>query len=191
VSRATANTATQSLNLKVLLIGSGASDPTTAAWAAAMTSEGVAYTEVDTTGSAPSETVALPALTTGTVGNFDGVVIADSPTGFAAGQLSALDTYESSFGVRQIDGYTYPDPALGVTEASAVALDGTTANLTAAGLAALPGLAGSVFFSTGTYGYPSTVTAGAPFTPWLENASGQVLAGVYLHPSTDPQANVS
>jgi hypothetical protein len=191
VSRATASTTSASVDLKVLLIGTGSSDPTTAAWAAAMTSEGVAYTEVDATGASPSESVLLPALTTGSVGNFDGVVIADSPTGFAAGQLSALDTYESSFGVRQIDGYTYPDPALGVTDASVGALDGTTANLTAAGLAALPGLAGSVFFSTGAYGYPSTVTAGAPFTPWLQNASGQVLAGVYLHPSTDPQANVS
>src|ERR1039458_3047728 len=84
----------------------------------------------------------------------------------------------------------YPSPALGLTDASSGALTGT-AQLTAAGLAALPGLKGTVPFDTGTYGYTSTIGAGAPLTPWLENAAGQVLAGVYQHPSTDPQAGVA
>src|SRR5664280_2559696 len=114
-------------------------------------------------------------------------VVAGSPSAFAVGQLSALDTYESSYGVRQVDGYMYPSPALGLTAASGGALTGT-AQLTPAGLAALPGLKGTVPFDAGTYGYPSTIGAGAPLTPWLENAAGQVLAGVYQHPSTDPQA---
>src|SRR5664280_776067 len=174
------------LNLKVLLIGTGSSDPTTAAWQSALSSEGVAYTSVTASGG----TVSLPALTTGSVGNFNGVVLADSPSAFAVGQLSALDTYESSYGVRQVDGYMYPSPALGLTAASGGALTGT-AQLTPAGLAALPGLKGTVPFDTGTYGYPSTIGAGAPLTPWLENAAGQVLAGVYQHPSTDPQAGVA
>ena len=71
------------------------------------------YTEVDATGTLRSETVTLPALSSGTTGNFNGVVIADSPADFAAGQLTALDTYESTFGVRQVDGYMYPDPVPG------------------------------------------------------------------------------
>src|ERR1035441_6848938 len=96
------------LNLNVLLIGTGSSDPTTAAWQSALSSEGVAYTSVTASGSYGAETVTLPALTTGSVGNFNGVVLADSPTAFAAGQLSALFSYESSYGVRQIDGYMYP-----------------------------------------------------------------------------------
>ena len=48
------------LDLKVLLIGEGTSptgqnstDVTTAAWESALTNEGVPYTEVDATGSAP------------------------------------------------------------------------------------------------------------------------------------------
>ena len=114
------------LDLKILLIGNGHSDVTTAAWAAALTSEGVPFTEVDATGTAPGQDVTLPALSSGTTGNYNGVVIADSPTDFAAGQLTALDTYESTFGVRQVDGYMYPSPALGVTEATGGALDGTT-----------------------------------------------------------------
>src|SRR5664280_282678 len=108
VARSAAAATPVQLNLNVLLIGTGSSDPTTAAWQSALSSEGVAYTSVTASGSFGAETVALPALTTGSVGNFNGVVLADSPSAFAVGQLSALDTYESSYGVRQVDGYMYP-----------------------------------------------------------------------------------
>jgi Putative Ig domain len=179
------------LGLKVLLIGDGSTDVTTAAWDAALTSEGVPYTEVDATGAAGSETVTLPALSSGTTGNYNGVVIADSPTDFAAGQLTALDSYESTFGVRQVDGYMYPDPSLGVTEATGGALDGTTGTLTAAGLAAFPELKGPIPFDTGSYGYAGTVDTGAPYTPFLTNSAGDAMAGVYQHPSSDAQAGVA
>ena len=191
------------LDLKVLLIGEGTSangenstDVTTAAWESALTNEGVPYTEVDAIGSAPDETVTLPTLSSGGTGYYNAVVIADSPTDYAAGQLSALDTYESTFGVRQVDGYMFPNPALGVTyETGAGPLDGTTATLTSAGLAAFPELKGPVTFSTGTYGYPAAVNSGAPYTPLLENSTAGVLAGVYQHPTdaspADPQAGVS
>jgi hypothetical protein len=179
------------LSLNVLLIGTGSSDPTTAAWQSALTSEGVAFTEVTASGAYGSETVTLPALTTGTAGNFNGVVIADSPFAIAAGQLTALDAYESTYQVRQIDGYSYPSPLLGQTDVSGGALDGTTGTVTAAGLLGMPQLKGSIPFDTGSYGYPATADAGAPFTPWITNAAGQVLAGVYQHPSSDPQVGVS
>jgi hypothetical protein len=179
------------LNLKILLIGSGSADVTTAAWEAALKSEGVAYDEVTATGAYGSETVTLPALSSGTTGNYNGAVIADSPDGFAAGQLSALDTYESTFGVRQVDGYMYPAPALGVTDLTGGPLDGTTGTLTSAGLAAFPELKGPIPFDTGSYGYTGTVTAGAPYTSFLNNSAGDTMAGVYQHPSTDPQAGVS
>ncbi len=175
------------LDLKVLLIGNGSTDPTTAAWAAALTTEGVPYTEVDAAGAAPSQTVALPTLSSGTTGNFNGVVIADSPTDFATGQLTALDTYESTFGVRQVDGYMFPDPNLGVTDLTYGYLDGTSATLTPAGLAALPELNGPVPFGTGpvatdvtttvttttTDGYPASVDAGAPYTPSWRTPPGR------------------
>ena len=171
--------------------GEGSTDPTTGAWESALTSEGVPYTEVDAAGTAGSQTITLPTLSSGTTGYYNGVVIADAPADFASGQLTALDTYESTFGVRQVDGYVYPTSALGQTDVSGGALDGTTATLTSAGLAAFPELKGPVTFSTGTYGYPATVNSGAPYTPLLDNSAGDVLAGVYQHPSTDPQAGVS
>ncbi len=179
------------LDMNVLLVGTGPSDPTTAAWQSALSSEGVTYTLATASGPYGGETVALPTLTTGSAGRFDGVVIADSPTAFATGQLSALDSYESTFGVRQVDGYMYPSPFLGLTDVSAGSLDNVTAQVTPAGLAALPGLPATVPFDAGSYGYPSSVNAGAPFTPWLENAAGEVLAGVYQHPAWDSQGGVS
>jgi hypothetical protein len=187
-TEAEAATGAPTLDLKILLIGNGAADPTTAAWAATLTDEGVPYTEVDASGAAGSQTVALPTLSSAATGYFNGVVIADSPADFAAGQLSALDTYESTFGVRQVDGYVYPSSTLGLTAVGGGALDGSTGQLSSAGLAALPELAGPVPFDTGTYGYPATAVAGAPVTPLLTNAAGNILASVYQHPTGDPQA---
>jgi hypothetical protein len=195
---AEAATAPPALNLNVLLIGTGSTDPTTAAWESALTSEGVAYTEATATGTYGAETVTLPTLTDGTTGNFNGVVIADSPAAFASGQLTALFSYESTYGIRQLDGYTAPYTGIGENNSSTTAvLDGTNGSLTAAGLAGLPGLAGTVPFAAGTStapatsGYPATVATGAPFTPWLDSSTGAVLAGVYQHPTTDPQSGVS
>jgi hypothetical protein len=188
------------LDLKVLLVGDGASDPTTAAWVSALASEGVPYTEVDATGATAtagtttatgSWTVTLPALSSGTTGFFNGVVIADDPADYAAGQLSALDTYESTFGVDQVDGFVFPTPSLGQTDVTSSALDGTTGALTTAGLATFPALAGPVPFATGTFGYGATANSGAPYTPLVTNSAGDALAGIYHHPSTDAQAGVS
>src|SRR5262249_55510902 len=127
----------------------------------------------DASGSPPSETVTLPTLSNGSTGNYNGVVIADSPTDYAAGQLTALDAYESAFGVRQVDGYMFPNPNLGVTfNGASGALDGTTGALTAAGQAAFPELKGAIPFDKGSFGYGSTVNSGAPFTPLITDATG-------------------
>jgi hypothetical protein len=192
VTRTAGAAAPPTLSLNVLLIGNGNSDPTTAAWQSALTSEGVTYTNATAVGTTyGAETINLPALTTGSLGNFNAVVIAGSPDEFTPGQLSALDAYESANQVRQLDGYAYPDPALGQTASTSGALDGTTATLTAAGLAGLPNLKGPIPFSTGTYGTSATFTVGSAFTAWLDSSNGSVLAGVYQHPSGDPQAGVS
>jgi len=186
-----------SVSLKVLLIGSGSSDPATVAWESALTTDGVPYTEVTATNTATlgSWDAALPALTTGTLGNYDAVVIADSPSDFAAGQLSALDTYEGQYGVRQLDGYVTGFPAItpsqGFTnDATGAAITATSESLTTAGTAALPGLAGVVPFDTGSYAYPATVTNATAFTSWLTYGGATSLGGVYQHPATDAQKNV-
>jgi hypothetical protein len=189
--RGAATAAPPTLDLKVLLIGEGSSDVPTAAWQSGLSGEGVHYTLVTASGTAPAQMLTLPALSSGSTGYYNGVIIADDPADFASGQLSALDAYESAFGVRQVDGYVYPTSVLGLTEASGGALDGTTGTLTSAGLAAFPELKGSVPFDTGTYGFGATVNSGAPFTPFVTDSAGHVLAGVYQHPGTDPQAGVA
>jgi hypothetical protein len=68
-------------------------------------------------------------------------------------------------------------------------LDNTTGTITAAGLAAMPALTGTIPFDIGTYGVEATATS-ASFVPWITNTTG-VLAGVYNHPNTDAQGNVS
>lgn len=178
------------LDLKILLIGSGQGDPTTEAWQNALDTEGVAYSLATATGDVGSETVSLPTLSSGAHGYYNGVVFADSPAWFSSGQLTALDSYESSFGVRQVDGYVYPSASVGLTAAGSGAMSGT-AQLTTSGLAALPELKGPVPFEAGAYGYPATPVSGAPVTPWIQNAAGQTLAAVYQHPATDAQAGVA
>ncbi|CAM5496948.1 hypothetical protein SXANM310S_03535 [Streptomyces xanthochromogenes] len=178
------------LDLKVLLIGGGPGDPTTLAWQNALDTEGVAYSVVNASGDVGSETVSLPTLSSGTHGYYNGVVFADSPAWFSSGQLTALDGYESSFGVRQVDGYVYPSASVGLTPVGSGAMSGT-AQLTSSGLTALPQLKGPVPFEAGSYGYPATPVSGAPVTPWLRNAAGQTLAAVYQHPTTDAQSGVA
>jgi hypothetical protein len=192
--------AAEALDLRVLLIGNSSQDVTTAAWESALTSEGVPYTEVNVGGASPttttsaatgSWTITLPALSNGTKGFYNGVVIADSPANFVAGALTPLVSYESSFGVRQVDGSMFPSPALGAVDATAGALDGTVGTLTAAGLVAFPELKGPVPFALGTWGYGATTVAGSPFTPIMNDSAGNALAGVYQHPAGDAQAGVT
>ena len=174
---AQALTTGQTVDLRVLLIGGlggKATDPTTAAWAAGLSSQGVAYTEVDGTGTAGSLNVALPALTSSaTHGLYNAVVFAGKPGDFDSSNnsslLNPLFTYESTFGIRQLDGNFVPPAggALGLTTptgdpSTGAGLGGTTPTLNTAGLAVFPALAGPVPFDTGVFGAPDTVATGSP-----------------------------
>jgi len=202
----------QTVDLRVLLIGGAggaAADPPTAAWAAGLASQGVAFTEVDATGGIPAETVTLPTLTSSAShGLYNGVVFAGKPSDFAAGQLTNLFTYESTFGIRQLDGNFVPGyPVAGtlglnsVTDAQTGAgISSSTATLTAAGLTTFAALNGPVPIDVGVFGSPGTVASplptGATETPLLNDASGNVLIGVYQHPTaaqapSDLQAGVA
>src|SRR5664280_2404021 len=78
------------LDLRVLLIGQPGGDPTTQAWQAQLSSEGVPYTLAAAQGTPGSQTVALPNLTDpsdSTHGLFNGVVIASSVYNFAWGPV--------------------------------------------------------------------------------------------------------
>ena len=87
------------LNLKVLLIGQ-VDSTTTAAWQSALASEGVPFDVVIAGGGGSSLT--LPTLSVGNVGHYNGVVIADSPTGYAAGVLDPVFAYEKALEIKYL-----------------------------------------------------------------------------------------
>ncbi|HXW33222.1 MAG TPA: putative Ig domain-containing protein [Acidimicrobiales bacterium] len=177
------------LDLRVLLIGLSNNDPVTQAWENELTAEGVPYTLTLPQGSSLS----LPQLTNPddpNEGLYDGVVLIPSTYQFSWGTLGPLWSYESEFGVRQIDGYVYPAPALqgiGYDPLASTDLSQTTPTLTAAGLSAFPALAGPVPLDASTYGYPSTVQAsnGDVVTPLLDDSDGDTLIAVDQHPTPD------
>ncbi len=181
------------LNLKILLIGEGSADVTTAAWEAALTGEGVPYTEVTASGTAPNETVTLPTLSSGNTGNYNGVVIADSPDRLrrrgssprwtATSPRSASARSTATCTRRQRWASPTPRPA---------PLDGTTGHADRGRADRLPAAQGP---------HPvrhRQLTATAPrWTPGRRSRRssptppGTSLAGVYQHPSGDPQAGVA
>ena len=201
----------QTVDLRVLLIGGtgGATDPTTAAWATGLDQSGRrVHREVDATGTLGSETVTLPALTSSaTHGLYNGVVLAGKP-----GRLRGRPAHRALHlrvdlrdppDRRQLVPERHPRPELGHRRPERrTAISGTHGH-------AHRGRPGSPCsrrwwvrcpFDTGTFGSPGTVASplptGATETPLLKDASGNVLIGVFQHPTdaaapSDPQAGIA
>jgi len=129
-------TSTQRLDLRALVITqSGAI--TVDALATAMDAEGVAYTKVDLSAAGrPTIDAAFlsDTLATGPRGKFNAVFVPWFNT-LGADEKAALATYESTFGVRQVDVFSFPNASVGLTYAWDGSLDGMTATVTPAGLA--------------------------------------------------------
>lgn len=129
---------------------------------------------------------------------FNGVVLpSEAPSGLSAAEQSALASFEQQFGVRQVDGFVYPTPAVGLNYPSfAGPLDGVTTAVSAAGRGdAFRYLRGPVTFEDNdpavdeSYGYlttplPDDPATGAHFEPYLTatipgTTTQGTLAGVY------------
>jgi hypothetical protein len=187
----------QRVDLRVLLIGQPGGDPTTQSWESALTKEGVPYTLEAVAGPAGSFTFTTPTLVDpadGTHGLYNGVVLTTSFYNFSWGELWTVFQYERDFGIRQIDGYTYPGPPAGVALAPSGCADlsGTTPTLTSAGQALFPALKGPVPMDTGTYGCRAvpgpglwTADGGDTTTPLLTDGAGNTLMALDVHPNPD------
>lgn len=198
-----AATTAQRIDLRVLVVDDGG--PATAAIMNEMDIAGTPYTVVKLSDS--NRPTINAAFLSGTAngqaeGRFQAVVLPNNAP-FAAGsaEMAALTGYEQTFGVRQVDAYTYAQPAVGLNYAANPgyigSLDGTTGTVTAAGLAgAFRYLKGTLPFEdndpsvTESYGYLATPlatqAAGATFTPLATapipgSSSPGVLAGEYDH----------
>jgi hypothetical protein len=190
----------QRVDLRVLVMSDGS--PTVEAIAAELASEGVPFTKVSLADSSRptidasflSDTVA-----TGPRAKFESVVLPnDNPTGLSAAEMTALSQFETTFGVRQVDSFTWPSANVGLTTVTtngfAGTLDGMTARVTTAGKKSpFSYLAGPVPIDNNdpnvseSYGYiavPATLPAGQSFTTMIDapipnTTSRGSLVGVY------------
>ena len=185
------------VDLRVLVVDDGGS--AVGAIVAQLRSTGIPYTTVDLNDSA------RPALTAGflsdTVGGrprakFQGVVLPnEAPFGAGSAEQTALETFERTFGVPQVDAYTWAHPGVGLDYTSeggwAGSLDGREAAVTAAGKSSAFGyLDGTFAFEDNSpavqesYGYVARPRTG--FTSYVDlpvpEGSGRgSLVGEYAH----------
>jgi hypothetical protein len=206
----------QRLDLKILVIGAAAGDPTTDAWTTELGRQGIPHAIVR-----PGQP--LPALENPkdpNHGHYNGVVLGTHAS--LLGDLSQVYAYERKFGVRQISGYEFPNPSVGLTYTGQNVAGPFTAQLTAAGKGAFNYLAGPVPLDEGSMAYDaydaaaldagvyenfaSEAWTGEPisqnFVPYLltptavrgSAVKGRIIGGFFTHtgqdPSSDPKAGV-
>ncbi|MEU6182528.1 hypothetical protein [Streptomyces coeruleorubidus] len=185
------------IDLKVLVVDNG--DSPVRAVTAQLKSTGVPYTTVDLndadrpkiTESFLSDTVnGRPRA------KYQGVVLPnESPFGAGSAEQTALETYERTYGIPQVDAYTWAHPEVGLDYTSeggwAGTLDGREASVTAAGKAGWFGyLDGAFQFEDNSasiqesYGYVARPRAG--FTSYVDipvpGGTGRgSLVGEYAH----------
>ena len=126
------------------------------------------------------------------------------------GDLTAVYAYERAFGVRQVSGYEFPNPDVGLAYAGGNVAGPFTAQLTQAGKGAFNYLAGPVPLDEGSAAYDS-VDAAADYTGFKPEAwtgepisqnfvpyvltptavrghavKGRIIGGFYTHTAQDP-----
>jgi hypothetical protein len=188
---------TPRIDLRVLVVDNG--DSAVRAIAAQLRSTGVPYTTLDLTD--PGRPTVTPAFLSDTVNGtprarYQGVVLPnEAPFGPGSAEQTALEAYERTYGIPQVDAYTWAHPGVGLDYTSeggwAGALDGREASVTAAGKAGRFGyLDGAFAFEDNdpavqeSYGYVARPRPG--FTSYVDlpvpGGTGRgSLVGEYVH----------
>ncbi|AWT42790.1 MULTISPECIES: hypothetical protein [Streptomyces] len=185
------------IDLKVLVVDNG--DSSVQAIAAQLKNTGIPYTTVNLND--PGRPVVDAAFLADTVNGtprakYQGVVLPnEAPFGAGSAEQTALEAYERTYGVPQVDAYTWAHPEVGLDYTSeggwAGSLDGRQATVTAAGRAATFGyLDGAFAFEDNSptvqesYGYVARPRTG--FTSYVDipvpggSGTGSLL-GEYAH----------
>ncbi|MDT7847466.1 hypothetical protein [Streptomyces justiciae] len=185
---------TPRIDLKVLVVDNG--DSPVQAITAQLRNTGIPYTTVDLNDAdRPAITAAFLADTVnGTPrARYQGVVLPnEAPFGAGSAEQTTLETYEKTYGIPQVDAYTWAHPEVGLDySAYSGTLDGRTADVTTAGRAGWFGyLDGAVTFEDNSastqesYGFVATPRTG--FTSYVDvpvpGGTGRgSLIGEYAH----------
>ncbi|MFJ8161248.1 hypothetical protein ACIRBY_09965 [Streptomyces sp. NPDC096136] len=183
------------IDLKVLVVDDGGSS--VGAITAELRDTGVPYTRVDL-GSASRPKIDAAFLSDTVNGRprakYQGVVLPnENPFGTGSAEMAALTTYETTYGIRQVDAYTWAHPEVGLEYTDnggyTGTLDGTQAAVTDAGKAGPFGyLGGQVAFEDNSplipesYGFIAKPMAG--YTSYVDAPVGSgrgSLVGEYAH----------
>ncbi|WP_286257383.1 hypothetical protein [Streptomyces graminofaciens] len=124
------------IDLKVLVVDNG--DSSVQAITTELKNTGIPYTRIDLNDSGrPKITAAFLSDTVGGTprAKYQGVVLPnEAPFGAGSAEQTALETYEKTYGIPQVDAYTWAHPEVGLEYASySGTLDGREASVTAAG----------------------------------------------------------
>ncbi len=173
------------IDLRVLVFNDGSAG--VGVLTSQMDREGVPYDTVDLTqpnrppltASSLSDTVSGRARA-----KYNGVVMPREDA-LAPAEMTILNAFEQTFGIRQVDAYTAPSAAVGLTPVWSGILDGSSLQVTPAGKAAGFGYLNGIvpvdnLDSTvdESYGYMAVAAPGAVYTPLVNGHSGSVI-GVY------------
>jgi hypothetical protein len=186
--------AAQRIDLKVLVLGTSATEPNFLGWQAALQREGVPFEAIVTSaGHTPITAATLSStLPNGTQeGKYQAIVVsvgalpvcAETCTStLSQAEWNAIEEYEQTFSVRQLTGDIFPSATYGLNAPTVSgALDGTQGALTTDGKTIFPYLKGPVAIDTGTYGYEATPVSTTNFDTLLSGPNGSSLVGVYTH----------
>ncbi|MER7401134.1 hypothetical protein ABT373_01335 [Streptomyces sp. NPDC000070] len=185
------------IDLKVLVVDNGGSP--VRAVTAQLRSTGVPYTTIDLNDAGRpkiTESFLSDTVNGSPRAKYQGVVLPnESPFGAGSAEQTALETYERTYGIPQVDAYTWAHPEVGLDYTSeggwAGTLDGREASVTAAGKAGWFGyLDGAFRFEDNSasiqesYGYVARPRAG--FTSYVDipvpGGTGRgSLVGEYAH----------
>ncbi|MCX4777908.1 hypothetical protein [Streptomyces sp. NBC_01264] len=186
---------TPRIDLRVLVVDDGGSS--VEAITAELRDTGVPYTRVDLgSGSRPVVNAAFLADTVDgrPRAKFQGVVLPnENPFGEGSAEMAALTAYETAYGIRQVDAYTWAHPGVGLEYTDnggfSGTLDGTQAAVTTAGKAGpFAYLGGQVAFEDNSplipesYGFMAKPRTG--YTSYLDAPVGSgraSLVGEYTH----------
>ncbi|MCX4914286.1 hypothetical protein [Streptomyces sp. NBC_00687] len=184
---------TPRIDLKVLVVDNGAGQ--VAAITAELKNSGIPYTTLDLTDTGrPKIDAAFLSDTVNGVprARYQGVVLPnEAPFGPGSAEQTALETYEKTFAIPQVDAYTWAHPEVGLDYTDqnggwSGVLDGLRTQVTATGTAGpFRYLDGPLTFEDNdpavdeSYGYAAHPREG--FTSYLNAPTGGTLLGQYAH----------